>query len=94
MMSYAVTSFPNQSLDEWALDYPQQVVMSVLHLVLSHEINEVLEGEAPEAAVQVEEEPKKDLKDQVPDNLKKVTKRNTRDDLDPRLGSASGETRT
>jgi len=23
MMSYAVTSFPNQALDEWALDYPQ-----------------------------------------------------------------------
>lgn len=44
MMSYAVTSFPNQALDEWALDYPQQVILSVLHLILSHEINEVLEG--------------------------------------------------
>lgn len=43
MLSYAVSSFPNQALDEWVLDYPQQIILSVLHLILSHEINEVLD---------------------------------------------------
>lgn len=44
MLSYAVSSFPNLPLDEWILDYPQQIILSVLHLILSHEINEVLES--------------------------------------------------
>jgi hypothetical protein len=43
MLSYAVSSFPNQPLDEWILDYPQQIIITVLHLILSHEISEVLE---------------------------------------------------
>lgn len=41
MLSYAVTSFPNTALDEWVLDYPQQIILTTLHLVLSHEINEI-----------------------------------------------------
>ena len=43
MINYAVSSFPKQSLDEWILDYPQQVIITTIHLILSHEINELLE---------------------------------------------------
>ena len=43
MINYAVSSFPNQAIDEWILDYPQQVVLTTIHLILSHEINELLE---------------------------------------------------
>ena len=43
MINYAVSSFPKQSLDEWILDYPQQVILTTIHLILSHEINELLE---------------------------------------------------
>jgi len=48
MISYAVSSFPKQSLDLWILDYPQQVVTTTLHLILSHEINEILEANMAE----------------------------------------------
>jgi hypothetical protein len=41
-LGYAVSSFPNQPLDEWVLDYPQQIVLTTLHLILSHEVNEIL----------------------------------------------------
>ena len=44
MVTYAVSSFPKQSLNEWVLDYPQQIVLTTLHLILTHEINEVLEN--------------------------------------------------
>jgi len=43
-LGYAVSSFPNQPLDEWVLDYPQQIVLTTLHLILSHEVNEILES--------------------------------------------------
>lgn len=43
MLSYAVTSFLTSPLDEWILDFPQQIILTTLHLILSHEINEVLE---------------------------------------------------
>lgn len=42
-MQYAVKSFATRSLDEWVLDYPQQVVLTTLRLVLSNEINDILE---------------------------------------------------
>lgn len=43
MINYAVNSFPKQSLDEWILDYPQQIILTTIHLILTHEINELFE---------------------------------------------------
>jgi hypothetical protein len=43
LINYAVNTFPKQSLDEWILDYPQQVILSTIHLILTHEINELFE---------------------------------------------------
>lgn len=37
-MQYAVKSFATRALDEWILDYPQQVVLTTLNLVLTNEI--------------------------------------------------------
>jgi hypothetical protein len=42
-MGYAVKSFATRSLDEWVLDYPQQVVIATINLVLTNEINEILD---------------------------------------------------
>ena len=42
MIGYAVSSFPKQPLDEWIIDYPQQTILSTIHLILTHEINEML----------------------------------------------------
>ena len=42
-MQYAVKSFATRALDEWVLDYPQQVVVTTLNLVLTNEINDILE---------------------------------------------------
>jgi hypothetical protein len=39
-----VSSFPTKPLDEWVLDYPQQIILTTLHLIFSHEVNEILEG--------------------------------------------------
>ena len=30
-------------MDEWILDYPQQVILTTIHLILTHEINELFE---------------------------------------------------
>ncbi len=38
-----MSSFPKQSLDEWILDYPLQTIMTTIHLILTHEINELFE---------------------------------------------------
>ena len=43
LISQAVSTFPKQSLDEWILDYPLQTIMSTIHLILTHEINELFE---------------------------------------------------
>lgn len=43
LINYAVNTFPKQSLDEWILDYPQQVILTTIHLILTHEINELFE---------------------------------------------------
>ena len=37
-----MNSFPKQPLDEWIIDYPQQTILSTIHLILTHEINEML----------------------------------------------------
>jgi len=42
-INYAVSAFPRQTLDEWVLDFPQQVILTTIHLILSHEITELLE---------------------------------------------------
>ena len=42
-MQYAVKSFATRALDEWVLDYPQQIVMTTLNLVLTNEVNDILE---------------------------------------------------
>ena len=39
-----MSSFPTKPLDEWVLDYPQQIILTTLHLIFSHEVNEILEG--------------------------------------------------
>ena len=36
MISYAVTTFPKQSLDEWVLDFPQQIIYTSIQLILTH----------------------------------------------------------
>lgn len=38
-----VASFPKKSLDEWILDHPQQIILTTIHLILTHEINELFE---------------------------------------------------
>ena len=43
LINYAVSTFPKQSLDEWILDYPQQIILTTIHLILTHEINELFE---------------------------------------------------
>jgi len=43
LIGYAVTSFPKQSLDEWIIDYPQQTILTTIHLILTHEINELFQ---------------------------------------------------
>lgn len=42
-INYAVASFPKQSLDEWILDHPQQIILTTIHLILTHEVNELFE---------------------------------------------------
>ena len=41
-MKNGILRFSNQPIEEWILDYPQQVAISVLHLILCQEINDIL----------------------------------------------------
>ena len=41
-MKNAILRFSNQPIEEWIGDYPQQVAISVIHLVVSQEINDFL----------------------------------------------------
>lgn len=41
-MKNAILRFTNQPMEEWVLDYPQQVSISVIHLIISQEVNEIL----------------------------------------------------
>ena len=38
----AVQRFTTEPLEDWVLDYPQQVSIQVLHLILSQEITDLL----------------------------------------------------
>ena len=38
----AIQNFPNYSLDEWIMDYPDQIVITSLHLIITHEIYEMI----------------------------------------------------
>jgi hypothetical protein len=40
----AVVSFPKQSLGEWILYYSLQTILTTVHLILTHEINELFYG--------------------------------------------------
>lgn len=64
-MQYAIKSFATRAIDEWILDYPQQVVVSVICLVLTNEINDILDEktkikEQAEASDQENEEDKEE----------------------------------
>ena len=41
-MKNAILRFANQPIEEWIGDYPQQVAISVIHLVVSQEISDTL----------------------------------------------------
>lgn len=41
-MNDSIENFMREPLEEWILDYPQQVAISTLHLILSQEINDIL----------------------------------------------------
>lgn len=43
MVAFAVGTFPKQSLDEWVLDFPQQIIYSAVLLILTHEVTELME---------------------------------------------------
>ena len=60
LISEAVATFPKQSLDEWILDYPLQTIMTTIHLILTHEINELFEDIAQNKVTRSEEESHKD----------------------------------
>ena len=41
-MKNAILRFANQPIEEWIGDYPQQVAISVIHLIISQEITDTL----------------------------------------------------
>lgn len=41
-MKNALLRFASQPIEEWVCDYPQQVSISVLHLIISQEITDTL----------------------------------------------------
>lgn len=49
LMKSAVEKFVSEPIEEWALDYPQQISISVLLLILSHEITEILNSNTYES---------------------------------------------
>lgn len=51
-MKNAILRFADQPIEEWMLDYPQQIAISTVHLVISQEINDLLANtdfEGPDA---------------------------------------------
>ena len=56
LINYAIASFPVQALDEWILDYPQQVILTTIHLILTHEISELFDNKIAEQEAEEEEE--------------------------------------
>jgi hypothetical protein len=63
-MQYAVKSFATRALDEWVLDYPQQVVVTTLNLVLTNEVNDILEERQREKELAEAEEAGSELEGQ------------------------------
>ena len=41
-ISQSISTFPHYNLDEWILDYPVQVIISSIHLIVTHEIYEMI----------------------------------------------------
>jgi hypothetical protein len=54
--SYSISSFSKQSLDEWVLDYPQQVVINTILLILTHEVTELFDLKAQDSNLDISEE--------------------------------------
>jgi len=44
MINESVQSFQKRPLDEWILDYPQQIILTSIHLILTHEINDLFDS--------------------------------------------------
>jgi len=56
-MKSAIERFVTEPIEEWALDYPQQVSISVLSLILSHEITEILNSHKYDAVAESASQP-------------------------------------
>lgn len=81
----AIENFTQEPIEEWALDYPQQVTISTIHLILSQEINDILlgmEALTPAPATEKQEgkegenedgaaEEKKEEQQKVPNSIQK-----------------------
>lgn len=54
--NYSISSFSKQSLDEWVLDYPQQVVINTILLILTHEVTELFDLKQQDSNLDISEE--------------------------------------
>lgn len=79
MINYAVSSFPKQSLDEWILDFPQQVILTTVHLILTHEINELFEDMRKDEASEGREEGHPSDEEEEEEDEEEAATPNTRD---------------
>lgn len=48
LITLAINSFTNASLEEWVLDFPLQVILTAVHMIITHEITELLKPETEE----------------------------------------------
>ena len=77
LITLAINSFTNASLEEWVLDFPLQVILTAVHMIITHEITELLkpdtdddeEQEQSHESEKVEDRPKK-VKEKRPVELK------------------------
>lgn len=46
----SIQRFTQEPLEEWVLDYPQQISISVIHLILSQEITDILSSNEPDSS--------------------------------------------
>lgn len=74
MISFAVSTFPKQSLDEWVLDYPQQIIFTAVLLILTHEISELMEENAKDNGSNSDEslDESENIPDDYEDHFSKV----------------------
>lgn len=49
-MISSIQRFTQEPLEEWVLDYPQQISISVIHLILSQEITDILSSNEPDSS--------------------------------------------